>query len=269
MTRGKARFDVVPNPKRTFEVRAGDVRVEVLGTSFDVTYEVGRVSVDVAHGRVRVVAPDEEYVLTAGERVAVLVEERSPEEDKPTEVPEPLDPIAPEEGTDSAPSVKAARRVREARPERWQDMVDDGRFEDAANMLEVERTTPTLDTLDEYLLAADAMVHVGRPQRALDYLGQGLERFPDARSAAVAKFQRARILLRDAKRYEDAARAFASIADDAGAPSLHEDALAREIQAWARAGRPDMARARAKLYFERFPHGRRRKLVERYSGVTP
>src|SRR5262249_43130021 len=34
---GRARFDVVPRPERSFRVRCGDVEVEVLGTSFELT----------------------------------------------------------------------------------------------------------------------------------------------------------------------------------------------------------------------------------------
>jgi ferric-dicitrate binding protein FerR (iron transport regulator) len=46
---GSARFDVVPNPGRTFEVRTGDVRVRVLGTAFSLEQaDPGRTRVAVA-----------------------------------------------------------------------------------------------------------------------------------------------------------------------------------------------------------------------------
>src|SRR5262249_22612836 len=53
--RGGARFQVVPNPQRTFEVQAGDVRVRVLGTIFSVQQlPSGQTQVLVERGRVEV-----------------------------------------------------------------------------------------------------------------------------------------------------------------------------------------------------------------------
>src|SRR6187402_1291138 len=51
---GSARFDVVPNHSRTFEVHAGDVTVRVLGTAFVVERSGNGAHVMVERGRVRV-----------------------------------------------------------------------------------------------------------------------------------------------------------------------------------------------------------------------
>lgn len=70
---GEAVFDVASNPDRPFLITAGDRRVRVVGTQFDVRRREGRLSVVVARGVVEV-APVREAVgptlrLTAGHRL--------------------------------------------------------------------------------------------------------------------------------------------------------------------------------------------------------
>jgi transmembrane sensor len=56
-TAGSVRYDVVPNPKRKFAVKVGDVTVNVLGTAFRVTLENQKVTVVVDRGHVEVEGP--------------------------------------------------------------------------------------------------------------------------------------------------------------------------------------------------------------------
>lgn len=68
---GRVRFAVAPATYRPFEVAAGDSRVRVVGTVFDVRHEAGQVAVSVIEGRVRVglrQAP-EALLLVRGEQV--------------------------------------------------------------------------------------------------------------------------------------------------------------------------------------------------------
>jgi transmembrane sensor len=70
---GEAVFDVAKDPERPFLITAGDRRVRVVGTQFDVRRREGRLSVVVARGVVEV-APVREAVgptlrLTAGHRL--------------------------------------------------------------------------------------------------------------------------------------------------------------------------------------------------------
>ena len=66
---GKAFFDVVHNGQ-TFTVEAGKLRVDVLGTSFDVDATLaGREQVKVVTGRVLVATDNQQTVLTRGQRV--------------------------------------------------------------------------------------------------------------------------------------------------------------------------------------------------------
>lgn len=67
--RGRAFFDVV-HSGRTFRVKAGELRVEVLGTSFTVdATDADRAHVSVTTGRVQVTAHRQTLVLTRGEQV--------------------------------------------------------------------------------------------------------------------------------------------------------------------------------------------------------
>ncbi|RMB08066.1 FecR family protein [Eilatimonas milleporae] len=54
LTRGRAFFDVAPDPRRLFRVTAGRTRVSVIGTEFEVAKRPGTVSVAVREGRVAV-----------------------------------------------------------------------------------------------------------------------------------------------------------------------------------------------------------------------
>lgn len=62
--KGRAFFDVVPDAARPFTVQAGETRVTVVGTAFDVRRQDGGVAVSVSRGRVRV---DHEALQTGGE----------------------------------------------------------------------------------------------------------------------------------------------------------------------------------------------------------
>ncbi len=58
---GAAFFDVAHDPARPFTVRAGDGKVRVLGTAFDIDRTVGRMDVAVYRGAVRVAGTDDTY----------------------------------------------------------------------------------------------------------------------------------------------------------------------------------------------------------------
>lgn len=64
---GEALFEVSPDPDRPFTVTAGDQRIEVIGTAFNVLRHDGDISVTVSHGIVRATAPGAAPArLTAG-----------------------------------------------------------------------------------------------------------------------------------------------------------------------------------------------------------
>lgn len=68
LLRGEAYFDVVRDGWRTFAVAAGDVRVEVLGTEFEVSILPDAIAVAVASGRVGISDARHRVELAPGER---------------------------------------------------------------------------------------------------------------------------------------------------------------------------------------------------------
>lgn len=69
LRQGRAQFAVDTAVYRPFEVTAGDTRVRVLGTVFDVRRQGEAAAVAVYRGRVRVTRAGQEFVLAAGEQL--------------------------------------------------------------------------------------------------------------------------------------------------------------------------------------------------------
>ena len=61
LEKGQARFDVVRNPSRPFVVRVGDRQIVALGTTFDVRWIDGRLSIVLVEGRVAVLPAGDSY----------------------------------------------------------------------------------------------------------------------------------------------------------------------------------------------------------------
>jgi transmembrane sensor len=223
---GGARFEVVPNRARSFEVRARDVHVKVLGTVFTVQeLPSAQTQVLVERGRVEVAWLGGTTVLEAGEGGAF------PPSPSPTEAADankaaPLD--APRASDPSPPSATG----RYAGPR--------GARDDVA----------------ELILAADVARLTGRPDQATGPLREVCDRHASDKRAPVAAFTLGRVLLDDLGRPADAAAAFRRARALWPDGPLAEDALAREADAWERAGRKEKARALASQYLARHPQGR-------------
>ncbi|WP_228255615.1 FecR family protein [Aliarcobacter butzleri] len=72
---GKALFDVAKNPNKPFIVNANMIKVEVLGTNFEVKNEEDKISIDVISGKVKVEENkdnkfEELAILTSGKRIS-------------------------------------------------------------------------------------------------------------------------------------------------------------------------------------------------------
>jgi transmembrane sensor len=99
--------------------------------------------------------------------------------------------------------------------------------------------------------------------------GQAVRDFPTEPRRSTVAFLRARLLLQELGDARAAAEAFAGI-EAFGAPTaLVEDALAREVEAWARAGVAVRARERAEAFIRRFPTSYRRSDVAAAGGLVP
>jgi transmembrane sensor len=93
-----------------------------------------------------------------------------------------------------------------------------------------------------------------------------LEHRADAR-APLAAFTLGRILLMELAQPGEAALAFAEVRALAPAGPFAEDALAREAEAWNKAGDAGKAAARAREYLRLYPHGRRAGSLQGLIGI--
>lgn len=124
------------------------------------------------------------------------------------------------------------------------------------------------DPVFALLREADQARSEGDSERAARLLRGALAERGGDRQAAVVAFTLARVLFEDLGRDAAAAEAFAQAHVMAGSSQLAEDALAREVAAWRRAGRIDRARQRAADYVRRYPRGYRLVQVRRDGGMN-
>lgn len=223
LRRGRARFDVVRNPERTFRVMAetaeGEaVEVRVVGTRFEVLRGED-VEVSVERGVVEVRVRDAVHRLEAGERwssatltepadAAVIEEEAAPAvevEDVPT--PDPVHVLRPR-GPDARTLFEQAREARQA-----------GSVAEAARLYDT-----LLRTHDDDARAGIAAFELGRLR--MDSLG-------DPRGA-VRALDRA-------------------LAGEGG--SYREDAMARRASLLGRLNRLTECRSARDAYLAQFPSG--------------
>ncbi len=225
--RGGGRFQVTPNKQRTFAVSAGPVTVTVLGTVFAVRRLEDGVGVTVERGTVRVAWPDGAHVLNAGVYGWFSTAAAPP-------------PPAP------APSGKTndeSAAIRKAPPAR-----DD-------------------DAVGALLAAADTERAKDHPDEAAAILRRLLQAHGGDRRAPLAQLTLGRLLLLDLDRPREAAQVFAELRASAPNGPFAADALAREAEAWARAGRTAEAHARALEYLRLYPDGNRAAAVRKFGGI--
>jgi TolA-binding protein len=117
------------------------------------------------------------------------------------------------------------------------------------------------------MLAADAARLSGHAAESVPYFRRLLREHAGDARAPVGAFTLGRILLAELERPAEAAEAFALARRLAPAGPLAPDALAREVEAAARAGDRARARARALEYAARYPDGPRAADVRRAGGL--
>jgi transmembrane sensor len=252
---GGARFKVVHKPERTFEVRAGDVRVRVLGTTFSVEQlPSGQTQVLVEHGRVEVGWLGGSTVLESGHGGTFPPSPGSElEPEEPSAAPPPSsDPSA----SSATPTARTVTPRPSPAGEDWREHARAGDYARAYQELHARGGESVRDEAGDLMLAADVARLSAHPQDAVRPLREVCDRHPNDRSAPVAAFTLGRVLLDDLGRPAEAAAAFRkAYALWPGGP-LADDALAREASAWDGAGRSKDARAAAEEYLGRYPQGR-------------
>jgi transmembrane sensor len=240
---GKARFVVAHDPAHPFRVHAGPLVVEDLGTVFVVAVTIDGVAVEVQEGTVRVHRGDVAVDVVAGERRDFAAEDR-----------------APAGGREAHPPATAP-----APPSRWRELAESGRYDDAYQALRAAGPGAVRDDTTELLVAADAARLGGHPADAVPYLRRVVLGHARDPRASLAAFTLGRVLLDELGRPAEAADAFDRARAAGGA--MAEDALAREVEAWSKAGDPARARALANEYARTYPAGRRARAVEKFGGA--
>lgn len=266
LKRGKGHFAVTPNKQRRYRVRAGDVEIEVLGTAFVVERVGSRTHVRVEHGVVKVGWKDGSALLRAGDEglfpppVQAIASAAPSAHEAPIEAATPLlDDLA---SAHEAP--EEAREKRREHAERWRSLARAGKHQEAFGSLGRKQ----VDDLSGLLLAADAARLSGHPREAARYLEQLIARYPRSASAHLSAFTLGRLALYELNQPKLAAESFARAYALNERGPLAEDALAREAEAYHRAGDDLRAKRAAERYLERYPRGARRRELERYAGRT-
>ena len=230
LLRGRGEFQVVRRPQRAFSVRAGDVTITVVGTSFTVERIADRVGVAVQRGTVRVDWGAGSALVMAGNSgwYPPLVK-------------------AADEVTVASKALPAARPPR-AKVASLATARDD-------------------KAAAELLSAADRARLSGHPDEGADLLRKLLLEHAGDPRAPLAAFTLGRLLLMELGHPDEAARVFAQARRLAPAGPFAEDALAREVEALSNAGRPADALTRAQEYQRLYPNGRRLDSVRSVGGM--
>ncbi|HXI57221.1 MAG TPA: FecR domain-containing protein [Polyangia bacterium] len=255
---GGARFFVPHDTSHPFMVVAGDVTIEDLGTTFTVRYlSTDRLDIAVEEGRVKVSAPG-----AAG--AARSTSELGPGQRLEVALLSALSPPSSPSST-APPALDKRPHAALAASSSWRPLAERGRYDEAHTALKKAGPNAVRDETADLLLAADAARLSGYPAEALPYLERVVRAHARDPRSSLASFTMGRVLLDELGRPREAADAFAR-ARVAGGP-LAEDALAREVEAAARAGDTTRSRELAHDYQSLYPHGRRAKAVSRFGGL--
>lgn len=239
LRRGTTTFDVRPGGPRRWIVEAGLATIEVVGTRFTVRREPTSLTVRVERGAVLVRGervPNGQARLGAGQSIALEAPEtrEAPPQAAPTasHEPEPMHVAPAAEPHSAAP----AQPVRDAQAG---------------------------DAVDALLAAADAARREGDRAKAVRLLERVVAEAPEKDPRrGLAALSLARLTVQS-----DPERAATVLGESMGdmPAGLAEDALARRVEAEARAGRRDEAARLAAEYLKRFPNGHRADDVRRWS----
>jgi transmembrane sensor len=307
LDRGRARFEVAPRPGRPFEVQMGEVTVTVVGTVFTVDRVADRIGVSVERGTVRVDWKVGAQELHAGESGWFPpVQIRTPPAESGTEpAAAGSDRMqADAKGGTAEASERAARpqlgRSPIDKPGRRNSAMLAGlradqpgqtlsrprRGDSRPGLLEPSAVSPArawspslaarevsqgqvvrATTAEDLLAAADTARSAGRRSESVALLRRLLSQHRDDARAPLAAFTLGRILLMELAQPGEAALAFAEVRALAPAGPFAEDALAREAEAWNKAGDPGKAAERAREYLRLYPYGRRAGSLQGLTGI--
>ncbi|MBN2714329.1 MAG: tetratricopeptide repeat protein [Deltaproteobacteria bacterium] len=244
---GSVRFEKGPSVTRRLVVHVGALTIEDIGTVFTVeTLLDAQVHIAVAEGRVRVTWPTGDAELTEGTDGTF---------------PSGYENIAPVSALHRDGSVKIVPDAMD-----WRTLARNGQNRQALRSIDSDPSRVRNQVAD-LLLAADVMRLTGNPQRAVPYLNRVVREFPGDTRRPAAAFTLGKVLLNELGRPAAAASMFA-IAAQKSSP-LAEEAIAREAEAWYRAGNFTKSRMAARKYLEYYPNGARAESVRALNNGTP
>ena len=242
---GSGRFDVMHDAVRSFRVEAGRVVLESFGAKFAVARFEDRARVDVVEGTVHVLLGNQQRQLAAGESGV-------------------FPPEAPSKTVE--PKPRRSSHAASGQPS-WRDLAHDGDYDRAYEVLTGANAPPVRDIAEELLLAADVKRLSHHPAEAVAPLRQILRDHTADPRASLAAFTLGRVLLEELGRPREAADAFAQAESLAPDGPMAEDAVARSVEAWSRAGDATQAHRLAEDYLRRYPGGRKVRSVRRFGGL--
>jgi transmembrane sensor len=263
---GSARFQVKHDPNRLIRVQAGAVAVEDLGTTFEVEHRGLTARVSVTEGSVSVSFPEpvgdarSRVTLDAGKSgifPAVASLEQAAVDEPAVEVQE-----VPLPKSEDAPRSAASPPTGG-----WRELARAGKHGGAYELLAPKDFRDVRNDPSDLLLASDAARLSHHPAEAVQLLRRllaGHGRDPRAPSAA---FTLGWLLMNELDRPREAASAFARAEALAPGGNLAEDAVARTVEAWYRAGDLRRASTEVKRYRQRYPYGRHLAMLERLVGT--
>jgi len=256
---GKAGFRVRHDPTRLFRVRAGEVAVEDLGTTFEVDNDGSVVRVVVSEGSVAVSFPEAggsrgRATLKAGERgVYPAMSASSGAKSGDSATAAPAGPAA---------SADEPRAANPPPATGWRELARGGKHGRAYELLAPGGFSDVRDEPGDLLLASDAARLSQHPREAVNLLRKLLARHQGDPRAPSAAFTLGWLLMQELGRPREAAAAFARAEALAPRGNLAEDAMARSVEAWHRSG--DVARAKREVdrYRKSYPRGRHLAMLE-------
>lgn len=149
----------------------------------------------------------------------------------------------------------------------WRALAQDGDYSGAYELMQSNWSSAVRDEPGDLLLAADVARLGGHPDRAIGPLQKVVEKHAGDSRAPLAAFTLGRTLLDQLGRPREAASAFATARRLEPRGAMAQDALAREVESWSRAGEASLARERAAQYVSLYPKGRRLGAVRRLGGL--
>jgi transmembrane sensor len=233
----------VPTPGRTFTIKAGEVKITVLGTAFSLVRIPERVKVSAESGPLLVEWGAEHRLLDDGQSGWFP----------------PLDAVAPagapvSPGSPSPVSAgPAALRTPRGRP----PLPGHAAVSDAPPPHALLLSPVAKPTVTSLLQSADAARASGQSREGAALLRSIVEGHAQDPRAPLAAFTLGRVLFHELGQPREAAAAFAQARALSPDGPFAEDALARETEAWASAGDAVTRRARAETYLKLYPTGRR------------